>query len=147
MWRLNNSVYLHNLFRHKLYLHHLQMLFQADIKRTIARSFLVVFTLMLLNGVVFRHSHKLSSGKIITHAHPYKPVGNVPYQPNNHTTNELYVLDLVSNAHFVHNPVFGFVALVSVVIISQKVSFFQYQQRFLTRSVARLLLRGPPILS
>ena len=121
------------------------MLFRANIKRIIANGFLVVFTLMLLNGIVFRHSHRLSSGKIITHAHPYKPFGNSPYQPNTHSSSELYLFDLISNGSYVHNPVFGFVALTAVVFISQKISFFQYQQRFLTRFVSCLSLRGPPV--
>ncbi len=116
----------------------------SDVKIKIARSILVLFVLMQLNSVAFRHAHRLSDGKIITHAHPYKPVGDSPYQPNGHTANELYVLDLVSNGSFVSNPVFGFVALTVNAFVSHKISFFQYQQRFLTRSVSCLLLRGPP---
>lgn len=57
---------------------------------------------MLLNGIVFRHAHKLSSGKIITHAHPYKSSNsNSPFQPNDHTNNELFLLDMFSNVPFV----------------------------------------------
>lgn len=57
---------------------------------------------MLLNGIVFRHAHKLSSGKIITHAHPYKSANsNSPFQPNDHTSNEIFLLDAFSNAVFV----------------------------------------------
>ena len=111
----------------------------------IARTLLVLFAALLLNGMVFRHAHRLSDGKIITHAHPYKPVGDSPYQSNSHTTNELYILDLITNGGFVHNPVFGFLALAVVIFVTQQVSFFQYQQRFLTRFVACLSLRGPPL--
>ncbi len=78
------------------------MLFSQRIRKSIANGILVLFALMLLNGVVFRHAHKLSSGKIITHAHPYKPTNpNSPYQPNDHTSNELFLLDTVTNAVFV----------------------------------------------
>ena len=108
---------------------------------------MVLFTLMLLNGVVFRHSHKLTNGKIITHAHPYKPISNSPYQPNNHTTNELYVLDLISNALFIPEIIVASIAFLSLTFFQQKSSFFNYRQRFLTRFVASLSLRGPPVLS
>ncbi len=117
----------------------------SDVKIKMARGILALFVLMQLNFVVFRHAHRLSDGKIITHAHPYKPVGDSPYQPNGHTTNELYILDLVSNGSFVSNPVLGFVALTVVSFVAHEISSFQYQQRFLTRSVSCLSLRGPPV--
>ena len=120
------------------------MFFSQKIQQIIARSFMVLFTLILLNGVVFRHSHKLTNGKIITHAHPYKPVSNSPFQPNNHTTNELYILDLVSNGLFSSEIVVTSIAFLTVVFLKQKSSFFHYRQRFLTRFVASLSLRGPP---
>jgi hypothetical protein len=122
------------------------MLYSQHIRRLIAHSFLALFALMLLNGVVFRHAHKLSSGKVITHAHPYKPV-STPYQPNTHTENELYLLDLVSNTVFTTSPVLGVVLLCSTVFILQKTSFFHYHQRFLSRTSLVLSLRGPPVLS
>lgn len=123
------------------------MLHGQTTRPTIARILLVFFAALLLNGIVFRHAHRLSDGKIITHAHPYKPVGSSPYQPNTHTASELYVLELVSNGGFVYNPVFDFVVLAVVIFISQKNAFFQHQQRFLTRLYCGLSLRGPPVLS
>ncbi|MEI7581310.1 hypothetical protein [Runella sp.] len=78
------------------------MLTIPKIRQTIAQGFLVIFSLMLLNGIVFRHAHKLSSGKIITHAHPYKSSNsNSPFQPNDHTNNELFLLDMFSNVPFI----------------------------------------------
>jgi hypothetical protein len=78
------------------------LLLIPKIRQSIAQGFLVIFTLMLLNGIVFRHAHKLSSGKIITHAHPYKSSNsNSPFQPNDHTNNELFLLDMFSNVPFV----------------------------------------------
>lgn len=120
---------------------------QHRTRQTIAQGFLVLFTLMLLNGIVFRHAHKLSSGKVITHAHPYKPVGNSPYQPNTHTDNELYLLDAVSNAIFSAELGTALVLAALVVFLVQKSSFFVYRQRFLARLVAVASLRGPPVLN
>lgn len=120
------------------------MLYSQHIRPLIARGFLVLFALMLLNGVVFRHAHKLSSGKIITHAHPYKPIGNTPYQPNTHTENELYLLDLMANGNYLTVPEIAIVALALATFIITQSSFFAYRQRFLSRTEQVLSLRGPP---
>jgi hypothetical protein len=66
-------------------------------RRKIARVLLILFSLMMVNSVVFRHAHKLASGRIIVHAHPFKPVGDSPYQPNTHTNNELFWLENFTN--------------------------------------------------
>jgi hypothetical protein len=120
------------------------MLQRPHIRRLIARSFLALFALILLNGIVFRHAHKLSSGKVIAHAHPYKPVGNTPYQPNAHTDNELYLLDLVANGGYVFAPEVPILTLALITFIVAQSSFFSYRQRFLSRTQQVLSLRGPP---
>ncbi len=102
---------------------------------------------MLLNGVVFRHAHKLSSGKVITHAHPYKPVGDAPYQPNGHTNNELLLLDLASNGWFALAPVVAVLLLSVAFFAFQKSAFFHYLASFLQRIQVHISLRGPPVLS
>ncbi len=122
------------------------MLFSQRIRKTIANGILVLFALMLLNGIVFRHAHKLSSGKIITHAHPYKPSNsNSPFQPNEHTSNEIFLLDTVTNALFVGMTLA--VALASVKL-SQNV-FPQYQSFYLLTAYRKPFFghfshRGPP---
>ncbi|MEZ4900770.1 MAG: hypothetical protein R2822_02965 [Spirosomataceae bacterium] len=123
------------------------MLQKQFIRHLIARGFMVIFALMLLNGIVFRHAHRLSSGKVITHAHPYKlnnPSG--PYQPNDHTANELFLLDMFSNAAFVGLTLTVVVAPVKRVLAPQ----FTYQFSYLsvayhTPSLGRFSPRGPPI--
>ncbi|PQA59971.1 hypothetical protein [Siphonobacter curvatus] len=64
---------------------------------TVARFFLGLFTVMLVNGVVFRHGHRLADGRIISHAHPFRSKTKGPIQPNSHTSLELLLLDAVSN--------------------------------------------------
>jgi len=122
------------------------MLFSQRIRKTIANGILVLFALMLLNGIVFRHAHKLSSGKIITHAHPYKPSNsNSPLQPNDHTSNEIFLLDTVTNAVFVGMTLA--VALASVklsqIVFPQTHSFYlltAYRKPFF----GNFSHRGPP---
>ncbi|WP_460670766.1 hypothetical protein [Larkinella ripae] len=66
-------------------------------RRQIARFLLILFSLMLVNSVVFRHAHRLASGRIVVHAHPFKPIGDSPYQPNTHTSAELFWLEQCTN--------------------------------------------------
>jgi hypothetical protein len=117
------------------------------IRQIIAQGFLVIFTLMLLNGIVFRHAHKLSSGKIITHAHPYKSSNsNSPFQPNDHTNNELFLLDTFSNAPFVGLTLTVALAAVikSIQIISTPLLSFYLLTAYHKPFFGDFSHRGPP---
>jgi hypothetical protein len=119
------------------------MWFRSDIQPVIARSIFALFVLMQLNLVVFRHAHRLSNGKIITHAHPYKPVDNSPYQPNNHTANELYLLDQLASVPVIAVPLFVFLFAQLTYLTLQPVFYYVlYAHR------SRVYLhsqRGPPV--
>lgn len=119
------------------------MFFTAHIRQRIAAFFAIFMLLIQLNNVVFRHAHRLANGKIISHAHPYKPVGNSPFQPNHHSANELYLLDTVCNDIFVGLSAFVFTVDSLVVRFIKDVAF-----RYETPSVAAFFdtpsLRGPP---
>lgn len=113
-------------------------------RQKIARILLILFSFMLVNSVVFRHAHKLASGRIIVHAHPYIPVGDSPYQPNTHTIGELFWLDNFTNALYDSLAPFVFVcALLSVPVLrrlwvryeSIRTYFFPYFSH-----------RGPPVV-
>ena len=123
------------------------MIFNQRIRQTIAQGFLVIFTLMFLNGIVFRHAHKLSSGKIITHAHPYKSSNsNTPFQPNEHSNQELFLLDSVTNAVFVGLTLAVVLAGVNLIqfIFSQKTHSFYLLTAYRTPFFGDFSLRGPP---
>jgi len=89
-------------------------------RRSIARFLLMVFSLMLVNGIVFRHAHKLPSGRIIAHAHPYWPIGKSPYQPNTHTTHELLWLDTLTHLVYESPAVLavGFAVQVAAAVVA-----------------------------
>lgn len=123
------------------------MLFSQRIRQTIANSFLVIFILMLLNGIVFRHAHKLSSGKIITHAHPYKSSNsNSPFQPNEHSNQELFLLDSVTNAVFVGLTLAVVLAGVkrTQLVFSPSSPTFYLSAAYRAPSFGDFSLRGPP---
>lgn len=60
-----------------------------------------LWSLMMLNSVLYRHSHRLPNGKIVSHAHPYqKSADNSPAQPHEHTDEELALLQLIDGQLF-----------------------------------------------
>ncbi len=120
------------------------MLFRFYTRQTIANGILVLFTLMLINGVVFRHAHRLPNGQIISHAHPYKPVGNSPIQPNNHTEDELFLLDAFANILFLSTVTFSFAFLAKQTNGSKAAYFYVLPSLF--RFLRFYSLRGPPVV-
>jgi hypothetical protein len=109
---------------------------------------LLLWSLILLNGVVYRHTHKLKNGRIISHAHPYKSTNSkLPYQPNNHTDNELLLIDALSNAVFtsLSTTILGFLVVRNVVSIVITDCYF-FVNRYTSSSRFLFHLRGPPVV-
>ena len=52
-----------------------------------------IIGLLTINNVMFLHSHKLTKGNIITHAHPYnKSDDPAPFKSHHHSKKELIFL-------------------------------------------------------
>lgn len=119
------------------------MFYQNDIRKLLGQSILALFVLMQLNLVVFRHAHRLESGKVIVHAHPCKSSGNTPFQPNNHTTNELYTLELLVNAAFISVVVANFLFVWRQ--IAEVKHEFVYTLCGYSVNYPYCFLRGPPV--
>ena len=99
---------------------------------------------MQINAVVFRHSHRLANGTIVTHAHPYNIFGkSCPLSPNPHSTHELLLLDAISNPTFV--PAFSLVAVFLLLtgFLIQSIAP-GLTPGLVTTHLARPQLRGPP---
>ncbi|WP_234735136.1 hypothetical protein [Tellurirhabdus bombi] len=114
-------------------------------RRLIARILLIIFSMMMVNGIVFRHAHKLPSGRVIIHAHPYWPINKSPYQPNTHTTQELFWLDTVSNLVF-EGPAVAIFVFAALLLI-QSARFVAYKRTLLSYSFYHFSHRGPPAIS
>lgn len=69
--------------------------------RIIIPIFLVIVICFLTNTTINQHFHKLSSGLIVKHAHPFNR-GNTgkPFQEHHHSSSELILLDQISNTVF-----------------------------------------------
>ncbi|GAB3886949.1 hypothetical protein [Spirosoma agri] len=113
-------------------------------KLRLARILLGLFLAIWVNGVVFRHAHRLSDGRLIVHAHPYWPFGKGPILPNTHTAQEILLLDLAANLPLVVSEFFAFLFLLR----SYQQSVFQFADR-LYRYVSAFYCfshRGPPVV-
>lgn len=70
-------------------------------RRHTARWLLVLWGLICLSNVVFRHSHRLPNGRIVSHTHIYTEFGSTcPFPKHQHTQAELAWLDCIGNAPF-----------------------------------------------
>jgi len=59
----------------------------------IAILFFLLVSTVTVNQGVFLHSHRLTNGRIVTHAHPYsKKKDNAPLKKHQHTKEELQFL-------------------------------------------------------
>jgi len=79
----------------------LKLLHLRKIARIIIPVFLVVVICFLTNTTINQHFHKLSSGFIVKHSHPFDR-GNTgkPFQEHHHSSSELIFLDKMSNTVF-----------------------------------------------
>jgi len=69
------------------------------IKKIIALVIMPLILLYLINSISNWHYHKLSTGQVICHSHPYhtESDGNIPFQSHPHTDAEYLILTLLSN--------------------------------------------------
>ncbi len=71
---------------------------------------LAALLLSLGNRMFNYHLHRLASGQVIAHAHPYKRDNPSPLQHHRHTTAELAWLEQLSDPLFVMGCAAGFMA-------------------------------------
>lgn len=111
-----------------------------------ARFLLGLYLLTLINGVVFRHAHRLADGTVVSHAHPYVPIdtGDDPYQPNHHTQQEIIWLDALSHALYDNWHPALFVLLLPLIVRSLQTLPFSRESVFWPATLPIFRLRGPP---
>jgi hypothetical protein len=80
----------------------------------LAWALLGLWALIMLNSVMYRHTHRLPNGKIVSHAHPYQKSSDGATN-HEHTDEELALLQLIDGQAFLlpSLPDFSFFALAS----------------------------------
>ena len=83
--------------------------------RIIIPVFLIIVFSFLTNNIVNQHFHKLSSGQIVKHAHPYNEENSgTPFQKHHHSSSELLFLEQMSNTVFWVCLFFAFMAMLFI---------------------------------
>ncbi|OFY66853.1 MAG: hypothetical protein A2Y71_11605 [Bacteroidetes bacterium RBG_13_42_15] len=77
------------------------MLLVRNIARIIVPVLLAVTLCFLTNTTINQHFHRLSSGIVVKHAHPFdKENTGKPFQEHQHSSSELVLLDQMYNTVF-----------------------------------------------
>lgn len=110
----------------------------------LARFLLGLHIAVLVNGIVFRHSHRLSDGTIICHAHPYKSSSGNQFPNHAHSRDELIWLDSFANALYATSDLVIWSALIAVVLLLVAGGVAITPFLFVVTRVT-LRYRGPPV--
>jgi len=75
------------------------LLYLRKIAPFIVPVMVLIIICFLANSNVNQHYHKLASGYVVKHAHPYKKENSgVPFQSHHHSSSEFFLLDSLSIA-------------------------------------------------
>lgn len=119
------------------------MHYLRKITRIIMPVLILVVICFLTNATINQHMHKLSSGIIIKHSHPFNNnnAGN-PFQEHNHTSAELVFLDQMSNTFF---WIYLFILLLNCLFVGYKINIRYYGITFCNPDLYFLKnYRAPP---
>jgi len=104
---------------------------------------IAVLGLLTLNNSIFLHVHKLDSGIIISHAHPFnKSTDSNDETKHNHTSNEIYVYQILSHIDFVLLVFFTY----RIFVLLHKTLRNKFKQTFLSVLESDIFrIRPPPV--
>lgn len=115
------------------------------IKSFISWAQLMLFCLIMANGILCIHSHKLANGQIIVHAHPYFPQDDGNPLPNNHDANELIILGQFFHTSLLINDI----SLADFSIAEKEIStnYLELFSATVKKDTFYIHHRGPPTFS
>ncbi|MFD2571602.1 hypothetical protein ACFSUS_13235 [Spirosoma soli] len=110
----------------------------------VARFLFGLYMAVLINGVVFRHAHRLADGTIICHAHPYKSSPGTQFPSHAHSRDELIWLDAFAHALYANPTALVWTAVLAVVLVLTVSGVARLLSPFSTEHIA-FRHRGPPV--
>lgn len=113
-------------------------------RKAIAINYLALLSFLLLNSILFVHSHILPNGQIVVHAHPFVPKDNGQPKPHTHTPNEYVTFaKLFYGNNILPVGLFDFIVLrIPELIIKTDLQIGFW----LTHTLSDAYRRGPPHL-
>jgi len=114
-------------------------------KLSLAWVLIAIFFGTLFNNTFFFHSHILSNGVVISHAHPFseKTDSTTPFKSHKHTKYELVLIHMVNSALFLLSfflIAFSIFAIKSILFVREQIGVPQ------TPLYVFPLGRAPPVL-
>ena len=96
----------------------------STITKLLAAVLVIVVGILAVNSTANYHLHKLPSGQIVAHSHPFKSAteGNSPVQSHNHTRFEFHFFSSILLLFFVG----AFLIAKLVVLLKTQVHSFHY---------------------
>ena len=105
-------------------------------------SLALIFAI-LVNGLLFFHSHELENGRIITHAHPVLTQEQEEKANHGHTEMELIILDLIAHAeYFAYNYT---IEVPGLIPLGKWTETIFISNEFFIEFSTGFDLRGPPV--
>lgn len=69
---------------------------RSFLHQAISLALLLPALWLVTNSIINKHKHRLPSGILIEHAHPFKSTGNSPFQQHSHSKQEYFFFDHIS---------------------------------------------------
>jgi len=98
--------------------------------------------LLIANKGLYIHTHKLESGFVVTHSHPYdKKQDSEPIKKHHHTTAEFIFFE---NLNVLFLSIFLIISFLS--LVRKKLSFIEVETIYFTQLSFLYQGRAPPVL-
>jgi len=116
-----------------------------NIRIIVSGLLIFLIALLIINNSLFIHVHTLSTGEVITHAHPFFPKSESgdPLKQHSHSKNEIQIYSILNSAIFILILIFLIDAIIDY-IIAYKTLF--YNSILPSANVFGFFNRPPPVL-
>lgn len=117
-----------------------------DIRKKIALTLLIVISAVVLNNSLFVHVHRLDTGEIIVHAHPFNPFSKAADSTakHNHNAIDLQLIQVLNSANI---WIIAVALVLSICLLRTKITFNRISNFFLSFYKNNTRIRPPPQFS
>lgn len=114
-----------------------------DIRKKIALTLLIVISAVVLNNSLFVHVHRLDTGEIIIHAHPFNPFSKAADSTakHNHNAIDFQLIQVLNSANI---WIISVALVLSICLIRTKITFNRISNYFLSFYKNISCIRPPP---
>jgi hypothetical protein len=114
-----------------------------DIRNKIALALLIVISAVVLNNSLFVHVHRLDTGEIIVHAHPFNPFSKAADSTakHNHNAIDLQLIQVLNSASI---WIVSLALILNIYLLRTKITFNRISNYFLSFYKNISCIRPPP---